>query len=78
MLARPEKYRCIECSKLYGTEGFAYYEGLIENGPAYWSDRGLLCSAACSLTHHRKRMAEGTVRHEPAPNPLDVDPAFRR
>ncbi len=77
MLARPEKYRCVECGTLYGTDKFSYYEGIIENGPAYWSDRGLLCSARCSLAHHKKRMEEGTVPHEPAPNPLEADMAWK-
>ena len=78
MLARPEKYRCIECGALYGTDGFSYYEGLIQNGPAYWCDRGLLCSSQCSLTHYRKRAAEGTLPNTPAPNPLEADLVRRR
>ena len=68
MLARAEKYRCIECGMLYGTETFAYYEGRIDLGPAYWCDRGLLCSPECALTHHKKRLAEGTVPQTPAPS----------
>ncbi len=46
MLARPETRRCIECGLAYGTDAFGYHEGRIENGPAYWSDRGILCSPA--------------------------------
>ena len=46
----------------------------IENGAAYWSDRGILCSPKCSLAHFRKREAEGTLSHEPAPDPFD-DPS---
>lgn len=71
MLAIPEKFRCIECGMAFGDDRFAYYEGDIGNGTAYWSDRGLLCSIGCSLQHHKKRMAEGTVSAEPAPNPLE-------
>lgn len=78
MLARPETRRCIECGLAYGTETFGYYHGAIENGPAYWSDRGILCSPDCSLAHHRRRAAEGTLRTSPAPDPFDLDPAFRR
>ena len=78
MLARPEKYRCIECGLPYGAEEFALYEGRAENGPAYWCDRGLLCSPECSMTHHLKRRAEGTLPTEQAPNPLENDPTFFR
>ncbi len=78
MLARPEKYRCIECNLPYGADGFWLHEGQIDNGPAYWCDRGLLCSPQCSLAHYRKRAAEGTLPAGPAPNPLETDPAFRR
>lgn len=78
MLARPERYRCIECGLPYAAEEFALHYGRIENGPAYWCDRGLLCSPQCSLAHTRRRMAEGTLPSEPAPNPLEAAPAFRR
>lgn len=78
MLARPEKHRCIECGMHYSSEEFALDHGRVDYGPAYWCDRGLLCSPECSLTHYRKRMAEGTLRSEPAPNPLETGPAFRR
>lgn len=77
MLARPEKYRCIECGLPYGADTFQYYHGKIEDGPAYWSDRGLLCSTKCSLAHHRKRAEEGTLQREPAPNPFENDPELR-
>ncbi|EKF19901.1 hypothetical protein [Nitratireductor pacificus] len=78
MLTRPDKHCCIECGKAFGAPGFAYHEGLIENGPAYWADRGVLCSIQCSLAHHRKRLAEGTVPDKPAPDPFETDPVFRR
>ena len=68
MLARNDKYRCIECGLPYGADGFELHYGLFENGPAYWSDRGLLCSPKCSLAHFRKRAEEGSLPSEPAPN----------
>lgn len=71
MLACPDTYRCVECGLPYRSQGFCYYEGLIENGPAYWSDRGILCSPECSLTHHRRREAEGTLRQRPAADPFE-------
>ncbi len=77
MLARTEKYCCIECGLPYSSERFALYEGRVENGPAYWCDRGLLCSPECSLQHYRKRKAEGTLPTEQAPNPMDADPVYR-
>ncbi len=78
MLARTEKYRCIECGLPYAADGFSLHYGRIENGPAYWSDRGLLCSPQCSLAHYRKRAAEGTLPKQPAPDPMDDNGLFRR
>ena len=78
MLARPETRRCIECGLPYSTNAFWYHEGRPENGPAYWSDRGIICSPACSLTHFKRRQAEGTLLSEPAANPFDIDSLFRR
>ncbi|CAN7351695.1 hypothetical protein [Mesorhizobium caraganae] len=78
MLARPETYRCIECGLPYQANGFWYYHGEPERGPAYWTDRGILCSPQCSLAHHRKREAEGTLPQEPAPDPFEVQPITRR
>lgn len=72
MLARPETMRCVECGLAYEAEAFAYHYGRIEDGPAYWSDRGILCSAACSLAHHRRRAAEGTLPSAPAPDPFET------
>jgi len=77
MLARPDKHRCIECGLPYEAESFALHYGRVENGPAYWCDRGLLCSIECSLAHTRKRMAEGTMPRDPAPDPMEVDPLWR-
>ena len=67
MLARVEKYRCIECNLPYGADRFRLYGGRIENGPAYWCDRRLPGSPRCLLAHDRKRAAEGTLTCEPAP-----------
>lgn len=72
MLARPETRRCIECGLPYGMPGFSYYHGDIDNGPAYWTDRGLLCSPACSLTHFRRRRSEGSLPDRPAPDPFET------
>ena len=74
MLARPETRRCIECGLPYGKVGFSHYHGDPDLGPAYWSDRGLLCSPKCSLTHFRRREAEGTLPTAPAPDPFELDP----
>lgn len=70
MLARPETYKCIECGLPFGADGFALHHGTLENGPAYWCDRGVLCSPQCSLAHNRKRAAEGTLPTEPARDPF--------
>lgn len=66
MLARPETHRCTECGLPYGAIGWRHH-GDIDNGPAYWSDRGILCSPKCSLAHFQRRQAEGTP---PATRPL--------
>jgi len=71
MLAGPEKSRCIECGLPFGMPGFDYHQGRIENGPAYWADRGILCSPACSLKHFRRRKAEGTLPAAPARDPFE-------
>jgi hypothetical protein len=62
---------CIECGLPYGHTDFAYHAGKIENGPSYWSDRGLLCSITCSTAHYEKRKKAGDVMKEPAPNPFE-------
>ncbi|MDO9337070.1 MAG: hypothetical protein EON95_16770 [Caulobacteraceae bacterium] len=61
MLARTQKPACVECGLAYGAPGFVFYHGEREQGPAYWSDRGLLCSPVCATGHARKRFAEGTM-----------------
>lgn len=73
-----DPYRCIECGLPYRAPGFSYYHGDIDNGPAYWSDRGLLCSPRCSLAHHRRRESEGTLPQLPAPDPFEVAVIGRR
>ena len=78
MLARPERHRCVECGLAYGEPAFDLHYGRLENGPAYWSDRGVLCSPECSLAHHRRRKAEGPLPDEPAPNPFEIDFLLRR
>jgi hypothetical protein len=70
VLARPDAYRCIECGLPYRAAGFWHHRGKIEDGAAYWSDRGILCSPQCSLAHHRKRQAEETLPQAPAPDPF--------
>lgn len=71
MLARPDPYSYIECGLPYRSEGFWYHGGKVEEGAAYWTDRGILCSPKCSLTHFRKRQAEGSLPTEPAPDPFE-------
>lgn len=80
MLARTETRRCIECGLPYGAIGFACYYGDIDQGPAYWSDRGILCSPKCSMAHFRRREVEGSLAAAPASDPfmLDPDPRGRR
>ncbi|WP_352942944.1 hypothetical protein [Mesorhizobium sp. M0809] len=57
---------------LWRTAGFCYHEGKVENGAAYWSDRGILCSPPCSLTPHRKREAEETLLQVLALDPFHI------
>jgi hypothetical protein len=72
MLAKTPRPICLECGLAHGEPGFAHDHGDIDNGPAYWSDRGLLCSAPCALEHVRKRTAEGTMPKGPIDCPVDV------
>ncbi|HEY8381819.1 MAG TPA: hypothetical protein VIL09_06690 [Microvirga sp.] len=71
MLNRLHDSNCIVCGKAYGDPQFGYQYGRIENGPAYWSDRGLLCSIECSMEHRKQRLAAGDPMRDPAPNPLE-------
>lgn len=78
MLARPETRRCVECGLPYGAIGFSCYHGDIDQGPAYWSDRGILCSPKCSLAHWRRREAEGSLGTAPAPDPFLLDQTLNK
>lgn len=71
MLKRVDIRTCIECGLIYGHPDFTYQAGKSENGPSYWSDRGILCSVVCSRTHFERRRLEGDEMKEPAPNPLE-------
>ena len=71
MLARTPKSACIECGLAYGAPGFSLDHDRADLGPAYWSDRGLLCSPECAQTHARKRLAEGTFPKGPVECPVD-------
>jgi hypothetical protein len=73
MLARPETRRCVECGLPYGMPGFSLDHDRFENGPAYWSDEGILCSPKRSLAHFRRREAAGTLPTAPAPDPFGFD-----
>lgn len=57
---------CIVCGRPFGDPAFVYDEG----EPAYWSDRGLICSIACGQVHERQRREAGEPMTEPADNPL--------
>lgn len=68
MLARPETLRCIECGLAETAQAFAFHGGNPDHGPAYWCDRGVLCSLKCSLEHSLRRAQEGTSPNDPAPD----------
>lgn len=68
MLARPETFRCIECGLASNAPSFAFHGGIVDHGPAYWCDRGVLCSVKCSVAHTEKRRAQGTLPDHPAPD----------
>jgi hypothetical protein len=71
MLALTPRPECLECGLAYGAPGFAFHCEQSEYGPAYWSDRGLLCSPGCAAAHARKRLAEGTMPKGPVDCPVD-------
>lgn len=71
MLRRSLHTHCLECGKPYGDPAFASFQGRVEAGPAFWSDRGLLCSPACCVAHHQKRLAEGDPMTAPVENPVE-------
>lgn len=69
MLAPPTTYRCIECGRASTDPLFHFHYGRVENGPAYFCDRGVMCSPDCSLAHTRRRIAEGTRPERPTESP---------
>jgi hypothetical protein len=72
MLARPATHRCIECGLPLDAPGFQFHGGKRESGPAYWSDRGVLCSPRCSVNHTLRRRAESSLPDRPAPDPFEL------
>lgn len=77
MLAPSSQHQCIVCGLPYGSDRFHYWEGIIEHGPAYWSDRGLLCSPACSASHYEQRRKDGTLPDRPVPDPFEQNSPVR-
>ena len=77
MLQSLHHTNCLTCGKPYGATDFGYYSGRPENGPAYWSERGLLCSHECAGQPHRQRFAAGDPMRDPADNPLERTNARR-
>lgn len=77
MLLPPPRPRCVECGLPYGAPGFQYWHGDIDDGAAYWCDRGLLCSPACSRAHYERRRAEGTLPERPVGDPAERLPGNR-
>jgi hypothetical protein len=71
MLNKPLHRNCVECGMPFGHSDFVYHAGKVENGPAYWSDEGLLCSHGCSTAHFDRREKEGRPMIAPAPNPFE-------
>lgn len=69
MLWTNARRACVECGKLSDAEGFGHHYGQRRNGPAYWSDDGLICSPTCVASHVAKRRAEGREMREPSPAP---------
>jgi hypothetical protein len=70
MLTRSPRPACIECKTPMSDPGFDFHYGQRENGPAYWSDEGVLCSPACALAHFARRRNEGREMKEPAAEPV--------
>ena len=68
MLARTPS--CVECRTPWGAPTFACHG--MDTGPAYWSDRGILCSIGCAMKHFDKRRADGTLVPVPAECPVEL------
>lgn len=60
---------CVECGKPHDDPSFCYYGGVMDYGPAYWSDEGILCSPQCATAHFLKREAAKNPMVMPAPKP---------
>lgn len=71
LVNRLDSRSCIECGLPYDHVDFACHGGRTGNGPSYWSDRGLLCSVACSTVHSEHREKTGDPMREPAPDPFE-------
>lgn len=69
MLRMNSRRGCVECGKLMDAESFDFHYGLRANGPAYWSDEGLICSPVCATSHFKRRKGENREMREPAPAP---------
>ncbi len=79
MLNRSPSPACVECGMPMSAEGFGFHHGRRDDGPAYWSDEGVICSPACAAAHARRRLAEGREMKEPAAEPiLPIAPYPRR
>ena len=73
MLARTPRFTCVACGTTDASPRFSFHYDRPERGPAYWSDQGPLCSAACALAHVRKREGRGEGFHTPAAAPFKED-----
>jgi hypothetical protein len=79
MLTRSPLPSCIECARPMSDAAFGFHQGRRENGPAYWSDEGVICSPACAAAHFSRRRIEGREMQKPADEPiLPVAPFVRR
>lgn len=73
MLARTPRRLCLECGADFSAPGFVHYRGAMDNGPAYWSDQGILCGPACAAAHLKRRLADGSYRPAPCDCPVSVE-----
>lgn len=72
MLTKASEFTCIVCGRGPDHPDYAWGNGRSSDGPAYWSERGAMCSAACALSHGLKRAADGDAMSEPADPPFQV------
>jgi hypothetical protein len=68
-LALSITHNCVVCEKHYDAAGFYYAHDIKAEGPAYFSDKGALCSPQCALDHYLKRKADGDPMLKPARQP---------